>query len=161
MEDDSASRQKSNWTAEQDQALTALRADQFPWKEISRRLGRTVESCCARYRALTPQAARVRFRTSSRWPPGSETKLKQLLAERKSIPQIAAELQMPRASVYSKVHYIASRKVHTELTSRVAVPTACLVDRDRRMAAERDLTAEFFGDPPPGFSALDRREQRA
>lgn len=34
-----------------------------------------------------------------------------------------------------------------------------LAERDQRKEAEmhRDLTASVFGDPPPGFSALDRR----
>lgn len=29
-----------------------------------------------------------------------------------------------------------------------------------RLTAARSITAWVFGDPPPGFSALDRREQR-
>lgn len=35
---------------------------------------------------------------------------------------------------------------------------AMLADRDRRASLQRPtLTAEFFGDPLPGYSALDRR----
>lgn len=39
------------------------------------------------------------------------------------------------------------------------VPAEVLADRDAREAARdrRDQTAAFCGDPPPGFSALDRR----
>lgn len=40
-------------------------------------------------------------------------------------------------------------------------PPELFVERARRQMAQRDLTGEFFGDPPPGYSALDRREQRA
>ena len=41
--------------------------------------------------------------------------------------------------------------------SRV-VPDCVIADRDRRLAvAPRDLTAELFGDPKPGWSALDRQ----
>jgi hypothetical protein len=37
-----------------------------------------------------------------------------------------------------------------------------LVERDSREALrdQQSLTAAFFGDPLPGLSALDRREQR-
>jgi transposase len=40
-----------------------------------------------------------------------------------------------------------------------APPHAVLVDRERRIAARnrQTLTGELFGDPPPGFSMLDRR----
>jgi len=37
-----------------------------------------------------------------------------------------------------------------------------LADRDRREALrdQQSLTAAFFGDPLPGMSALDRRDER-
>lgn len=44
---------------------------------------------------------------------------------------------------------------HTEL--RFAVPVDRIVDRDLRSNALRSLTSLFCGDPPPGYSALDRR----
>jgi hypothetical protein len=38
------------------------------------------------------------------------------------------------------------------------VPAPVLADRERRQEiAPRDITASFFGDPLPGYSALDRR----
>lgn len=43
--------------------------------------------------------------------------------------------------------------------NRVFVPEEVTADRDRRLAIRRDLTAEFFGDPPRGYSALDRRQE--
>lgn len=33
-----------------------------------------------------------------------------------------------------------------------------IADAARRYAAPRSLTSEFFGDPPRGYSALDRRQ---
>lgn len=36
-------------------------------------------------------------------------------------------------------------------------PDDVLADREARYAAPRDLTGAFFGDPPQGFSALERR----
>lgn len=39
-----------------------------------------------------------------------------------------------------------------------ARPTAEMyADRNARLNASRTITASVFGDPPPGYSALDRR----
>lgn len=39
-----------------------------------------------------------------------------------------------------------------------AIPNHVIAERDVRLATEpRDLTASFFGDPLPGWSALDRK----
>lgn len=48
-------------------------------------------------------------------------------------------------------------KIHRVDSIVVAVPAEALVDRNARAAAPRSLTAFVFGDPPPGWSALDRR----
>lgn len=37
------------------------------------------------------------------------------------------------------------------------IPPELLADREARYAAPQDLTGAFFGDPPKGFSALERR----
>jgi hypothetical protein len=52
------------------------------------------------------------------------------------------------------------RKLLNEL-ERKPCPLA-LAERDSREALrdQQSLTAAFFGDPLPGLSALDRREQR-
>lgn len=51
-------------------------------------------------------------------------------------------------------------RVHSEsIASTMIVPQYVMDDRDRRLSfASRDLTAAFFGDPPPGYSALDKRQ---
>lgn len=42
-------------------------------------------------------------------------------------------------------------------TSHLAVPQAVIAERDYRQALEHPtITAAFFGDPKPGYSALDR-----
>ena len=47
-----------------------------------------------------------------------------------------------------------------ELVRTVETPACVLADRMHRRALSRPtLTAEFFGDPLPGYSALDRRQQ--
>lgn len=44
-----------------------------------------------------------------------------------------------------------------EISRRPVVPPEVEADRERRLSAARSLTQEFFGDPRPGQSALDRR----
>jgi hypothetical protein len=46
--------------------------------------------------------------------------------------------------------------VEDKSSSSKATPEM-LADRERRLLAPRSLSAIAFGDPPPGFSALDRR----
>jgi len=48
-----------------------------------------------------------------------------------------------------------------EAGGRVEVSTAQEIDRSARKQAamRRDLTGEVFGDPPPGYSALDKRSE--
>jgi hypothetical protein len=43
---------------------------------------------------------------------------------------------------------------------RVDVPEGAWNDADRRANAPRSLTAWFFKDPPPGYSALDQRQRQ-
>jgi hypothetical protein len=60
----------------------------------------------------------------------------------------------------------ARRKNRMKLVARKQVrnvstrePTAhAMAERERRMNAPRSITAEFFGDPRAGQSALDKRE---
>ncbi len=161
--DDSASRRKNAWSREQDETILTMREQQFPWKIISERTGRTIEGCCARYRALLPVDQRKTYRTSKRWSDEDILTLERLMSERKTMPQIVAEMNMPRKVIYSKMEYMRrpSRMVFTDLSTRVLVPLSRLQERDRRMNADRTITAELFGDPRPGQSALDRREQIA
>lgn len=158
--DDSASRRKDAWSSKQDETLIALRKERLPWKSIAERLGRSVESCCGRYRALLPQEERLYYRTNRRWTPADEVTLRGLMEEKKSLDEIADIMKVPRKSVYNKIEYLnrPTRTIHFERSSKVYVPPAREADRLRRMAAEMDITAEFFGDPRPGQSALDKKQ---
>ena len=44
-------------------------------------------------------------------------------------------------------------------TYRAHIPLPVEADRDRRINAPRTITALVCGDPPPGYSALDRRNR--
>lgn len=56
----------------------------------------------------------------------------------------------------------ATRKIRcaSSIFSRT-IPDGVLIDRDKRMLAPRSLGCELMGDPPPGYSALDRKRQEA
>lgn len=53
----------------------------------------------------------------------------------------------------------ASVDPHQRLVRPLAAPSEAVEDAHRRMAAPRSITAFVFGDPPPGYSALDKRGQ--
>lgn len=44
-----------------------------------------------------------------------------------------------------------------ERKERSAIPDEVFKDRERRNNTPRTLTQSLFNDPPPGYSALDRR----
>ena len=79
--DGTSPRRKDNWTAEQDETIVAMRNERYPWKDIGERLGRTIESCCARYRVIVPPGRRARFVSSRQWSVEEEQTLKQMMAE--------------------------------------------------------------------------------
>jgi hypothetical protein len=63
-----------------------------------------------------------------------------------------------RAMVLRRRGEVAVRHGPTrQLTIANAPSIAMMDDAQRQLAAPRSLTSEFFGDPPPGRSALDRK----
>lgn len=76
------------------------------------------------------------------------------------LANIAKELNRSESSVRKKWEAMEHpfRKVRCAYPDRAEAPETALAERDRRINAPyRDLTAAFFGDPPLGYSALDRR----
>jgi hypothetical protein len=75
---------------------------------------------------------------------------------------IAVALRRSRTSVEAKIRCSLERRRREEgiigRTSRISQSQED--ERQRRKAGNdaRDVTATFFGDPPRGFSALDKRE---
>ena len=139
--------------------IIELRASNLRWNDIAEQVGRSVEACCARYRTIVPIESRVRFQRYG-WSVRDTAKLEQMLADGIAPKYIASQLRKTRSAVYSKIQDMKEdRRIHLERISRVHVPERCLEDRDRRLNAEMDLTSEFFGDPRPGQSALDKRQR--
>ncbi len=75
--------------------------------------------------------------------------------------QIAERLGRPKDSCKVKYANITSRRRAERGESLQAAPNAAVIDRERREHARAgaSITARFFGDPPPGYSALDRRRR--
>lgn len=147
-----------HWSNEQDQMIIAMRGEKLPWNDISERVGRSVEACSCRYRKILPKHSRVHSLRRV-WTADDEALLERLLAEKRTPNQIASCMGKTRGSVNSKIQAMRmdQTRMHFERVPRVEVPQRCLDDRDRRLSAERSLTSEFFGDPAPGQSALDKR----
>lgn len=83
---------------------------------------------------------------------------------RMTYQQIGDALNRPWRGVRAKLTYVptpAVPNIHDHAGRPITVPPVpptAIEERDRRLALEpRDLTAAFFGDPLPGYSALERR----
>lgn len=122
---------------------------------------------CDRAIALTARGERagkedlkVRSRPQGRyWTEGETRRAERMREENHSAIEIAAALGRTVESVKAKLAYFSPRGAKGEGEPRPAVSAFALAQRERRCVAAgcRDLTAELMGDPPPGFSALDRK----
>lgn len=70
---------------------------------------------------------------------------------------ISAEVGIPATACRSK--YDAIKQRQRAFRGNVKCPPKNFIDRESRERARdtQTLTAAVFGDPPPGYSALDRR----
>ena len=114
------------------------------------------------------------------WSPDELETLHRMLAENKTRVEIAEALGCARARIDGRIRFerktpeqrleekkrkaewfrhrtgIRSYREQTISSSR---PSYELIEEAKlRAMAPRSLTAEFFGDPPKGWSALDRRQ---
>jgi hypothetical protein len=97
------------------------------------------------------------------WSPKLYARLLELKKQNKSWIAIGHELKRSASSCSSKFAYETHASGVREdgiRVDRIDVPADVLADARRRMDAPRTLSALFFGDPPQGFSALDRMQNR-
>ena len=122
--------------------------------------------------------------SAERWPHGDWQRAKDLLAHGFEPKRVAQILNRKVGSVLTKMRYEAMTpeqrratqdRVNANRRKRAAQyvqvrsfetvasrPTAdILAERDRYLSAPRTLTQSLLGDPPPGYSALDRKRQEA
>jgi hypothetical protein len=82
-------------------------------------------------------------------------------AQRAAFRKIASELNRSMDSVASR--YVSMGPSFSAGPRRGTLSEQAFADKERRNAAygQRSLTATVLGDPPPGYSALDKRRPGA
>ena len=72
--------------------------------------------------------------------------------------QIDRELGRPVGSTRQKLTYERTSSERNFAAGSIRCPDTVLAEREARRAAldQRSLSAELLGDPPPGYSMLDR-----
>jgi hypothetical protein len=111
---------------------------------------------------LSDEIAYERKTIPQAWPESEKAELMRLrLVEGRDWSEIAVILKRSEAAVKSKFKYeqCQPQNLKAAIGGREPVPANVLAEQTRRIAAwsQRTLTAAAMGDPPPGFSALDRR----
>lgn len=153
---------RDSWTPEMDARLLHLRnVEGWKWAAISADIGRSRTACHAHYIKITEPDDRV-YLYRRTWSVADDDRLYRLkFDEKRTVREIALIMKRSVPSIDAKLERMRNgsrRKTHFEPAQRLTVPQRCLDDRDRRYAtSHQDLTGAFFGDPLPGFSALDCR----
>lgn len=94
------------------------------------------------------------------WTDAEKRKLLDMLADGYGYDDIAAEIGVSGPAVRAKHRYLQrGEKIAKTMRDNKKLFPVLAAARDIRAAAldRRDITAAFFGDPAPGYSALDRR----
>lgn len=98
------------------------------------------------------------------WNDAEVTKLFHLRDEKGwDWPRVGLAMNLRPDQCMTKYHNTISAR--RRLVGPVAskAPNSALLERERRNEARKrqDLSGQCFGDPPPGFSELDKRRARA
>jgi hypothetical protein len=143
------------WTAEQYAQAVALQQAGKSFAEIGVLLGKTADAVRKRLgkgdKLSVPEA----------WTEDEKRALASYVLENRSTEEIARFLGRSRAAVKAKINKEqlirpGARRIRPPAAICEPIPLAVIADRDRRKLIEpRDLTAWLFGDPLPGYSALD------
>ena len=149
--------ESKTWTDAEVQQLQKMLDEGLSAGAIAERIGRTRRAVIAKIgRIQNGVAPNVR----KSW---SDSEIESLLSLRDKYSlgwdQIGYRLGRPSGSVYSKYMCLKYETTRHAADPRISVPSASEQQwRHRQALAPRDLTAAVFGDPLPGFSALDKRE---
>jgi IS30 family transposase len=147
------------WLDADVELLRKLAADNASSAEISERLGRSVSSVKAKISRLCLPA---RTRTQKAWAP---EEMEQLFFFRDKMRlnwnEIGRRLNRPHSTCYMR-YYDFHRKPPEHKVSKEAPSEPVNMERHREWRHRQSLspvslTAAIFGDPLPGYSALDRR----
>lgn len=85
-----------------------------------------------------------------------------LLRRTKDACQVRYSIVLKRRGLRGRRKAETAREFAGASLSQLAAPET-IRDRDRRaeLRGQQDFTSSFFGDPPPGYSALDKMRERA
>lgn len=112
---------------------------------------------------------RIDRRGPRRWTPEKRMLAYEMAAAGAYIYEISKAVGISMSSVQTALNGIPrgprsnvqERRDYACATTKA--PESVLADRSRRLEAQskQNYTSSFFGDPPPGYSALDKRRARA
>lgn len=145
------------WLAEDVALLTRLVEANESNAVIAERLGRSVRAVKAKISRMTLPKRICRPR--SLWPAEEAKELLRLRDEmRLGWSEIATRLNRPSSSCHTKYYALKNPTVTYKVIQREVISTEAHEDWVRRMMlSPSSLTAAMFGDPLPGYSALDKR----
>jgi predicted ArsR family transcriptional regulator len=113
------------------------------------------------------QVSGMRSATYHKWTEDEELYLVRRYEDGIPLHAVAFEMGLTRAQIRRRFQTIQDRgKIPVKIRPRSRprprgmnerLDDATLDERDRRINAIRSLTSTLMGDPPPGYSALDRR----
>jgi hypothetical protein len=172
------------WTAEKEAELIRMReVESLSWYLLDSHFGREHGSCRKKYNDLKrgtrpAQAVKVEPPPTAIHPQWTEADMTLAQARwyelfvdaahpRHRVCEImGTELKRTATAVASRLRthgasfglHVASKPIAERRDEAVS---QAIIEREARKAAEarRSITANFFGDPPPGYSALDQRRQ--
>jgi hypothetical protein len=97
--------------------------------------------------------------TGKPWTDDEIELARQMLAARAKDSEFRSRLGRSKSAAQTRILYDAtSVERYLMAEPRPQVPAGLWDDRDRRASTRLSLTAWFCGDPPPGYSALDKRQ---
>ena len=125
----------NRWSDEETQRLLDLmKTHGRDFKAIGKLMGRTNQSCEHRWRWINMPADQLERRNAAE--------------ARRKREMRAAEASPDDANKYDFI-----------VRKTMIIPDDVFIERDRRLGAPRTIGSLILGDPPPGYSALDRKRQ--
>lgn len=152
------------WTAEEMALLEKLHSDGLSWTEVADRLHRTEGACTTKMSDIRRSRAKVTgdppLKSRVPW---SEEDVAELIRLREVEKMLWSDIdkRFNRAAGASCCKYQGLRRGNEQVSKygaggRINTTEVDRLRMARRALAHQTLTAAFFGDPLPGYSALDK-----
>ena len=149
------------WSDEDCDKILALSQEGKTLEQIAEIMGRKAGAIRTKLKRLRPGVSLKRVSWSK-----EEKALLINLKENARLgwSEIAVRLGRPSGTCYSKYKYlkhIGSTGPRIQTTNGLMIPEQVLAERERRQSAPLTISAYVLGDPPRGYSALDRKREGA